>query len=61
MSVSMKNMFIAILYQSRDIDQNQVSKDSMDPALFALLEVLMPFEKLGIIIDVDGVHTVFWK
>lgn len=59
-AVKLRNIFIALLYRSKDIDQNEVSKHGMDPALLNLLEVLIPLEKEGIIINVDGVkETVF--
>lgn len=52
---SIDNIFVALLHRSRDLDSKEIACHGMDPALYALLEVLIPLEQEGVLIDNNGV------
>lgn len=56
-ATNISNIFIAFLYKSKDMDNEDIARHGMDPALFALLEVLIPLGRDGVVINVDGIET----
>lgn len=55
-ATNLSNIFVALLHCSKDVDQNEVAIHGVDPALFALLEVLIPLEKEGIMLNINGIE-----
>lgn len=54
-ATNIKNIFIALLYKVNDVDKKSVASHGIDPALHALLDVLIPLSREPIQINVDGV------
>lgn len=56
-ATNLQNLFVALLYKSKDVNQNDIAQHGCDPALIALLDVFLPFETEPIRIKVRGVTT----
>lgn len=52
---NVRNIFIALLYKSKDLNMKEVDAHGLNPSLRALIEVLNPLAREGITVSIDGV------